>query len=152
MIFREAKVSKLNPPLSEEARARFLYEFANLCHKAVCINSGRVVDTDEPESMYAMAYFMGWKWRPDILMEIAKRGAYPEMEFVDFVHDMVIRLGLVKFEPSELDEPGMKTEFERLMKGRCSFTRTTDGKYAFAAQIAYETFCKVIKLGQPNVK
>lgn len=152
MIFREATVSKTNPPLTEEQRAHFLYEFANLCHKAVCINGAHVVDTDTAESMYAMAYFMGWKWRPDILMEIAKRGAYPETEFVEFVHDMVTRLGLCKFEPNAMEDGEIRALFESLMKGRCKFTRTTDGKYAFAAQIAYEAFCKALKLGQPYGK
>jgi hypothetical protein len=152
VIFREATVSKLHLPMSEDARARFCYEFANLCHNAVCINSGRVVDTDKPEAMYAMAYFMGWKWRPDILMEVAKHGAFPEPEFVEFVHDMVMRLGLVKFDPSELDDPDLRVEFERLMKGRCSLVRTTDGRYAHGTQIAYEAFCKGLKLGHKNVR
>lgn len=144
MIFKEATINTFNPALSDEAKHRFLYEFANLCTVAVQFNGGSVVETDtskpDPVNFYAMAYFMGWKWRQDILIDVAKGRGWPESEFVEFVHDMVVRLNLVPYNPNE---PLNHAHFEATMAGRCSLTKEAGtGKYAFAAQIAYEAWCR----------
>lgn len=143
MIFREAKTNTFNPALSDEAKQRFLYEFANLCTVAVQFNGGAVVQEavgdEKAHNYYAMAYFMGWKWRQDILIEVAKGQGWPDPEFVEFVHDMVVRLSLVPYNPNE---PLNHAHFEATMAGRCSLTKEAGtGKYAFAAQIAYDAWC-----------
>lgn len=146
MIYREAKINTFNPPLTDEVRDRFLYEFANLCDAAVRFNGGSVVE-EEPgkqtaENYYAMAYLLGWKWRQNILIEVAKGMGWPEPEFVDFVHDMVQRLGLVYYNPNEAQN---LADFEVAMKGRVSLTKAVrSGLFAFpAARQAYAAWCNV---------
>ncbi|BCM95179.1 hypothetical protein [Burkholderia phage FLC6] len=105
MFYKEAKVNTFNPPLSEEVKQRFIHELANLCCAAVRFNGGAVVEEDDNqpqvENFYAMAYLMGWKWRQNLIMDVARETGWPEPEFVDFVHDMVIRLGLIPYNPNE---------------------------------------------------
>lgn len=144
MKFKEAVVNSFYPKLDDETKQRFIYEFANLCTVAVQFNGGCVVEEEvgdeKPHNYYAMAYFMGWKWRQDILIDVAKSLGWPDPEFVEFVHDMVVRLNLVPFNPNE---PLNHAQFEATMNGRCSMTKEVGtGKYAFAAQIAYEAWCK----------
>lgn len=149
MKYKEAKVSRLNPPLTDEVRDRFLHEFANLCDCAARFNSGAICEDNSAENYYAVAYFMGWKWRQDILIEVAKGLGWPEPEFVDFVHDMVIRLGILPYNPND---PKSHEEFEAAMNGRCSLTKEAGtGKYAFAAQIAYDAWCKAHNRGKKDV-
>lgn len=145
MFYKEAKVNTNNPRLSEEDKQRFLHEFANLCDVAVRFNGGAVVEEDpnhpKVEHYFAMAYLMGWKWRQDIIMDVARETGWPDPEFVDFVHDMVKRLGILPYNPNE---PRNHAEFEAAMHGRCSLTKEAGtGRYAFAAQIAYDAWCKV---------
>uniref|UniRef100_A0AAU7PFA9 dATP/dGTP diphosphohydrolase N-terminal domain-containing protein n=1 Tax=Burkholderia phage vB_BgluM-SURPRISE13 TaxID=3159457 RepID=A0AAU7PFA9_9VIRU len=145
MKFKEAKLNSNNPALSDEDKQRFMYEFANLCVVAVRFNGGHVVEEDDnnpqAENYFAMAYLMGWKWSQNILIDVAKGRGWPEPEFVDFVHDMVNRLGLIPYNPND---PKSHEEFEAAMSGRCSLTKEAGtGKYAFAAQIAFEAWCKV---------
>lgn len=147
MIYREAVVNTFNPPLSDEVRDRFLYEFANLCTAAVRFNSGQVVEEvvgkEQPQNYYAMAYLLGWKWRQDILMDVAKGRGWPEPEFVDFVHDMVIRLGIIPYNPNEAQN---LADFEVAMKGHVSLTKAVrSGLFAFpAARQAYNAWCKAL--------
>ena len=145
MIYREAKVNTFNPPLSDEVKERFCYEFANLCDAAVRFNSGQVVEEvvgkEQPQNYYAMAYLLGWKWRQDILMDVAKGRGWPEPEFVDFVHDMVYRLGILQYNPNDAQN---LADFEVAMKGHISLTKAVrSGLFAFpAARQAYNAWCK----------
>ncbi|BAS04936.2 hypothetical protein [Ralstonia phage RSF1] len=147
MIYREAKVNTFNPALSEEVKQRFLYEFANLCTAAVRVNAGSVVEeevgSEQAVNYYAMAYLMGWKWRQDILIEVAKGLGWPDPEFVDFVHDMVIRLGIIPYNPNEAQN---LADFEVAMKGHISLTKAVrSGLFAFpAARQAYNAWCKAL--------
>lgn len=144
MTYREALVSKQYPALDDEQLGLFCHRLANLSHVATCINGTAVVNNDTPEAMYAMAYFVGWKWRMNVLIEVTRREGNPEPDFVKFVTEICSRLGLGKYIPDDDQKPA----FEEAMKGRCSLTKTTDGKYAFAAQIAFEAWCKAIALGK----
>lgn len=94
MPYKEATANLQNSPLVEPAKSLFCYQFANLCDVAVKINSGAIVEEDTPENYYAVAYFMGWKWRQDMLIMVAKDQGYPPTEFVEFVNDMVTKLGI----------------------------------------------------------
>lgn len=149
MDYREAKVSLAFPDLTDEERGQFCHEFANLSYIATHLNGAAVVHSDKVEAMWAMAYFIGWKWRPDLLIEVGKKRANPEPEFRAFVHDMCVRLNLVKYDP---DNEENKKAFEKAMEGKMSFTRSTDGKYAFKAQSAYESWCAALSPGKPYVE
>lgn len=135
MIYREAVVNTFNPPLSDEVRDRFLYEFANLCTAAVRFNSGQVVEEvvgkEQVQNYYAMAYLLGWKWRQDILIDVAKGRGWPEPEFVDFVHDMVIRLGIIPYNPNE---PQNKQDYETALTEYC---KTNDYVSADMSYVAW---------------
>jgi hypothetical protein len=147
VFYKEAKVNTNNPPLSEEIKQRFCHEFANLCDVAVRFNGGAVVEEDpnhpKVENYFAMAYLMGWKWRQDILMDVARGTGWPEPEFVDFVHDMVYRLGVLPYNPNEAQN---LADFEVAMKGHISLTKAVrSGLFAFpAARQAYNAWCKAI--------
>jgi hypothetical protein len=142
MQYREAKTSRLNEPMTLKEQHQFCHELAVLQKYAVCLNRGQVVENESENSMFAMAYFMGWKWRQNLLVEVFEGQGYPEKEFADFVHKAAIVLNIVPFVPEKSDK---NEEFEIAMAGRCSFTRSTDGKYAFAAQIAFEAWCKALE-------
>jgi hypothetical protein len=145
---REALISKMYPELSDEARTQFCHEFANVCFAATCVNGGQVVESDQPEAMYAMAFFLNWKWRQNLLIEVAKKQGNPEPEFVEFVHKVVVSLNLIPY----IDNEVAKKEFEAVMAGRCSLTRTTDGRFAFGTQIAYEAWLRAHNRGTPHGK
>jgi hypothetical protein len=149
MKYREAKVSLLNPTMATEDRDRFCHELAVLQKHAVRFNRGQVVEDENDNSMFAMAYLFGWKWRQDFLVEVFEGKGFPETEFFEFVHRIVIALNLVPFDCSKSN---MTDDFEKAMKGRCSFTRTPKGKYAFAAQIAFESWCKALERKIAHVK
>lgn len=149
MKYREAKTSRLHEPMTLEEQHRFCYELANLQKYAVCLNRGQVVESEEENSMFAMAYFMGWKWRQNLLVEVVDGEGFPEKEFAEFVHKAAIVLNIVPFVPEKSDK---NEEFEIVMEGRCSFTRSTSGKYAFAAQIAFEAWCKALERKIANGK
>lgn len=148
MEYREAQATKLFPELSDEDRTLFCHELANLEYIATCVNSGHVVSSNSQEAMFAMAYFIGWKWRPYLVVEVGKYGANPEPEFRAFVHDMCVRLNLVKYDP---DKEENKQAFEKAMEGKMSFTRSADGKYAFN-QRAYDSWCAALTPGKPYVE
>lgn len=125
--------------MTKEQVERFCYEFANLCTVAVRVNGGTVVSDNTPENFYAMAYFMGWKWRQDILMEVAKGLAYPEKEFVDFVHQAVTLLGLVEFDEND---PRNKEMFEKAVGDRYNLVKKSNSEqYAWSAALLWKGWC-----------
>lgn len=144
MDYREAKTSRDNPALVGEDLDRFLYEFANLDTVATRVKKdGTIIPyrNDTAENYYCMSHLLGWKWWPQILMEVACGTGWPEPDFVEFVHQTVVRLGLIEY---KRDAKAMQ-EYEAAMQGRCRFTRSTSGEYAFAAQIGFEAWCRAHK-------
>lgn len=145
MLYRVAKLGLEYPALEGDAHARFMYELANVSHVAVTIYKGELMDNNSAMSMHGQSHFLGWIWPRDCFMAIGRREANPEPEFAAFIHDVCMRLCLVPYK----DDENARKEFEEVLAGRCSLTKATNGKYAFAAQIAYEMWLKVYNKGSP---
>ena len=149
MKYRTATVGIDYPKLSDEDLQRFVHELANCDVVATHFFQGQVHPHDDHMAMFGEAYLMHWKWSPYILMQIAKHEMNPEPDFVEFIHDMVVRLNLI---PYDAENKKNNEEFEKAMEGRLSLVRTTKGKYAFQARIAYEAWVKAHNRGKPYVE
>lgn len=152
MKHRIVKYSPDYPKLSEAELGRFCHALANIDQHAVHVFKGEVHDPQSEMGMYGSAYFLGWEWKPWDFVSTARGEINPEPDFVEFVLDMVVRLGIIEYKP---EDPLNKESFKAAMKGVCNTTMSQCGtKFAFS-QNAYIAWCKAHnrkKIGSENVE
>ena len=144
MTFREVKHSLDHPALNDADLGTFLHHLANLGTVAVHVFNGEVIPEMNELSIRGDAYLLGWNWKPFDLHRLSHRDFNPDPDFVKFVNEAVVRLGI---KPYLMDEAA-RVDFEKLFKGRVSMVKTPDNKYAFCAQVGFEAWCKAQNRGK----
>lgn len=142
MKYREVQYSNDYPEMTQEELGDFLHKLANIDRAAVNVHKGVVVQNDdEPTTFFSKSYLLNWTWNRYDFTRIGKKELRPEPDFVAFINDMVVRLGILEYKK---DDPKSLQEFEEAMTGRCTMTKEHRGSgFAFpAARIAYEAWCK----------
>lgn len=154
MFYKEATLSSENPPLVGAGLDRFLYEFANLSDYAVSVLNGEVVEEKEVNELtfHSKLYLLGWRWNYRLLNNVSKGRGWPETAFVEFVHEMCIRLGIISYDPTNAES---KKEFEIANMNLGYITPVPDMvRTTLDAQITqkYEGWCMAHNRGPINVE
>lgn len=137
MTFREVKHSLEHPALNDTDLGTFLHNLANLDTMAVHVFNGEVIPEMNELSIRGDAYLLGWKWKRFDLHRLSHRDFNPDPDFIRFVSEAVVRLGIKPY----LADDNARAEFEEKFKRRVSFIKSTDGRYAFSAQVGFEAWC-----------
>lgn len=146
MKYSEVICSPDFPELNQAERNIFLQLLADLDSHTVTTVNGAVVEiTDGKINWGGISYLVNWKWDDSIYMGIATGVTNPDPNFVDFILDYAMRVGLYEYEDNE----NSRLEFENVMKGACSLIRAAGQlKFPFRAEVAFQAWVKAHNRGR----
>lgn len=146
MKYQEALCSDEFPEMTAEHKDVFLRILACLDDHIVYVGEEGVVEKENSWNVWSnTAYLVNWKWNPKIFMDISKGITNPDPNFVKFVGDYALRMGIFEY----VDDMYSRMDFENAMKGECRMTKQANShKYAFQAETAFQAWLKAHNRGK----